>query len=533
MGSNFGIGFGGFANGFLRGMEAGKQLREAWQEGEANDARNKAMDDAQSAREAAIAARQAALLGTTGQPGQPGQDTGTPGVSQVGQIDMSQPQPAVPLDATAAAPATPTMPTTTPTQNAVAAPTATQAAAAASVPDTATPTADAGGDAATNQPSAQDVVAAGSPTAADLAPKFAAVGLPTSTAPKGNMTPEQARAQAEKDVPDVMDFFNKNIPAITQTYLRQGNIDKANEWQKYAQDAQTQKNMKTWADAYKNMQLGNYEQAGDQIMELYGKYPDGITPVSKEVVKDKDGNVTGFNVKTKIDATGEERNQFISTADMANLGLTALSPPKMFEAAYKAKVAKDAAVAAAQAEAGKQKMKMIADIAVKQVENQGKANVQTMKGTQALDNIAQKAALDAQNQRNLTQQQIDTKVSYLKNAGYPDDFIRNSLPAILGINEYKKQASPEEAARMAMDARIKNDPRFARLPPDEQRKVISSDMAIVQSFGKNGAVAAATSPNSIATPANATPSAPTTPAALATKGLKRYIDNTTGRVVYR
>ena len=60
--------------------------------------------------------------------------------------------------------------------------------------------------------------------------------------------------------------------------------------------------MDLWGKAYSASQAGNYGAAADALQKLHGDLEDGNTYTGHEEVKDKDGNVTGFNMNYKVDA---------------------------------------------------------------------------------------------------------------------------------------------------------------------------------------------------------------------------------------
>ena len=60
---NYGIGFGAFTDGLMRGMAAGKSFNEERKQWEAEDATKSALQSARDEREKAVAAQTASLMG--------------------------------------------------------------------------------------------------------------------------------------------------------------------------------------------------------------------------------------------------------------------------------------------------------------------------------------------------------------------------------------------------------------------------------------------------------------------------------------
>lgn len=578
--ANYGIGIGAFADGFVRGMSIGKQFREAKKEWDADKVREEAMDAARKERDAAIEAETARRMGI----GPQGPATPDPNAPVVTPVDVTPPQKATPLPEGGAVPA----PAPAPAQDGpqatsqgpkgmiapgnidltkrpvvknqdgsistvrsmsvnidgkeVLIPTVSndgrimsdqeaidtykrtgQHLGMFSTPDDATAYAQTlhnQQDAMySKQPAQTEAAAASAPV------PLAAAGLPQPPGPRTAMTREQARAEAEKSVPSELDFFQKKgVPRIAATYLAQGSPEKAEAWQKWAENAENQRNMKTWAKAYRATQMGDFEGAADHFFDLYKSYDDGVTPISKEIVKDKDGNLTGFNVKLKVDATGEERSAFIDRNQMLEMGLAALSPPQMFEAAYKRQLVQDKAKLDAAAKAGEIRMQTAKEIALENVRQGGRIKLEGVKHENDLERDVQKGKIDAANQRNKVQQELDAKVGALQKAGYSEEFINGALPEILGMSTYKKATSPEEAKRLAFGDRMKNDPSFARLPAEKQRALIEQDMALIY-----GGMKPTAAPS---TPAAPGASSSTTTPKPAARGLP-FLDPKTGKVVYK
>jgi len=523
--ANFGIGLGSFMQGVSQGMSIGQRYKDASKEYDAQKARDEAMDAARGEQQAAIEAKTAALMGL-GQPGTP-QATETPGVTTAA-VEMANPQGAtLPEQAPAG--------THTGAPQAAPGPAPGQAAAPARAPAQAPaqPGAPAMIPAKFTPPERPGAAARGigAPPAAANPGEQTTIEIPIGMAPsaarasQAPVTREAAAAEAKKTVPTVLEFFQKSgVPRVAEMYAQQGDIEKASAWQKWAEDAESQRNVKTWAKAYRAVEMGDWEKAGDHIMDLYKGYADGVTPVSKETVKDKDGKVTGFNVQLKSEATGETRSQFIPTSDMATLGLTALSPPQMFEATWKQKLAGDKAAADARAKVGEFKLKLAEGVALENAKQGGRVALANLGNEHKLEQQANQGDITAKNAGKAEQAKIDAKTEAFRKAGFSEDFIKDALPDIIGVGEYKKRTSPEETKRLLMTERLK-DPIFAGKSMDQRRAIIAEDMQLIQEHG-GAAASSAKSPASSGIGAASSPKAPSG------KG-RPFLDTKTGAVVYR
>lgn len=304
-------------------------------------------------------------------------------------------------------------------------------------------------------------------------------------------TKEQATAQAQKEAPTAMEFFVKQaVPKIQAGYLAQGDPAKAEAWGRYAEDTTSQKNMETWSKAYRSAQAGDIEGAARHVFKLYQNFDDGVTPVSHETVKNKDGHVTGFNVKLKDDASGETRSQFVDKSSLVEMGLSALSPPAMFEQAYKRKVtAENARLADATAEV-KDARTLQRTVAVEGIK-QGAADRRDdkkiaadvektkMQGAQKLEQISVEQNLRNAGLGTAKKVEIQAKIDALRGSGYDDEQINGMMPALLGTGEYKKTTDPAERRALVVTDLLKNDPSFARADADKQAAKVDQVMSTI------------------------------------------------------
>lgn len=324
-------------------------------------------------------------------------------------------------------------------------------------------------------------------------------------------TREEALSYAEKQAPSLQDIQLKTLsPRMQEYYLGQGDIEKAEAWRKYADSRENQKNMDTWAKAYRAASTGNFEKAADHVFDLYKAYDDGITPLSKEVVKDKQGNIQGFNVKLR-GADGKEFTQLITPRELTELGLSALSPPAMFEMQFKRQMERD---------------KITGEIAKEDRKFKRDVQMEGIKTGNEIEKITIQEQLKAANITGTERKKIEAKISALKSAGYSEQFINEAMPSIIGLGEYKRSTSPEEARRLAYSDRMKNDPTFSRKSPEDREKILDEDMKLVYSGVKP--MAAPRTPAAAGLPQTGTPQSGAPPS----KGTPVW-DSKTNSVIYR
>lgn len=478
---NLGAFAGGFSQGFDNGMRQAKTLRDIIKERKLEDMRTQAMEEAKGARAAAVNG----MITDNGDPAKAAEqaqpapvdkaiEQGNPAAVEVSAI---KPQEAVTPDA----------------GSVTATPRAT--------PEAVTPAATA---ASTGLPS-PPVKPAEQP--ATPAGRFTVGG-------KSYATREEAYKAADASAPSTMDFFMKNaVPKIQEQYIANGEIEKAKAWDEWAQQRQSQSAMKEWSSMYRAAQFGDFEKAATHAFNLYKQYDDGITPVSKETVKDKDGNVTGFNVRLKNDSTGEVTSQFIDKKALVEMGLSALSPNKMFEVAFKRQSDADTAAMTARIKANEKVQDFNLDMKKegyeqdredkRTTEKEDRADArEAKKGVQKLSEITLTKQMDAENMGEKERAQAQAKVDLLKENGYTDEQITAMVPAIVGAGEHKKTTDPSERRALISSDLLKNDQMFARSTREQQAAKVDQLMSVI--YGGEQTTTPAAKPGKTTPPPTAT-----------------------------
>jgi hypothetical protein len=321
--------------------------------------------------------------------------------------------------------------------------------------------------------------------------------MPTYDDTRGNSyasADDQAKA-AKKNAPLPEDFYLRDVvPKIKETYISQGNQAGADAWDKWAQDKQAQAGMKSWTQALRSAQVGDFKGYADHMVKAYntpGYYDDGLHAEGYDLVKDKDGNTTGLTLKMKNKETGE---QFVQTIhgqdDMVQAGIGLLEPANAFKTTMARVDAQNAAKAKAGLEVTKTNNDMLRDNNKAVVQGQVASKLEDQKAGNQLNLQATGKQLDVQN----AGAALNNKVEVLKKAGYDEKFIKDALPQILGIGQYKKPADPQETRRMLFQARL-SDFNFTRKTPQQQAAQIEQDMQLING-GPSAAPAAPGNPMS-------------------------------------
>lgn len=292
-------------------------------------------------------------------------------------------------------------------------------------------------DSTYNQPPAspqQNVVSNGVTTPA--APSAAATPAAATPVQKPNGqfsvngqsfdTREQAIAAAEKAAPSAHELFLKNTSAkMAAQYVLNGEPEKAKAWTDYADSVAGKRAIKDWAAAYT---APDFDTAADKFGKYYTDHiNDGVDYTGHKMLTKEDGTQVAV-VTLKDKATGKSTEMEITREKMLAMG-AANNPQKLFEAEQAKQAAAD-------------KIKLEAKIKHDQ------------------------RSADHTDRINLE--------------GYKQDRI-DEREAGKGSN--KKTTDPTERRALIRSDEMKNNPKFARMSPEEQGKAIDKAMETV--YGPN------------------------------------------------
>jgi hypothetical protein len=287
-----------------------------------------------------------------------------------------------------------------------------------------------------------------------------------------------AEKSAEQSAPSTIDYFMKNaVPQLQEQYIAQGDVAKAEAWGQWAEKRQSQNTMAEWSKMNRAAMFGDMEKAADHAFNLYKQYEDGITPVSKETVKDKSGNVTGFNVRLKNDSTGEVTSQFIDKKSLIELGLSGLAPDKQFEMAYKRQTEVDKATMDARIKSQERQQKNQDDLTLATYKEDRSDRREVAKGQRSLSEITLRAQLENENLTEKEKAKMQAKIDFAKSNGLSDDEIKQLVPAMLGAEKYKKTTDPIER-RALVQSDLSKDIQWERKTYEEKQKAIAEGMRL-------------------------------------------------------
>lgn len=282
-----------------------------------------------------------------------------------------------------------------------------------------------------------------------------------------------AHAHAESNVGSFMDYYTKTVmPKYQEHWLQTGEVEKAQVADKWMQDADVQRGMKSWAGAVRAFQTGDREGFKTNLMAAYNNqkyFDDGTTAKSIDDVKDAKGNLTGYKI-TFVDGKGNERDETFDGNDIGRLALNALSPAQVISYGFdqlKSAQSTSAELAKEQRQHG---YKMQENAVTAQVADTRAARTQT----NAQDNIRLRAQLERENKiaaagdpkQNKKVLEAQAIGQYLKSQGYSDEYIAQQAPRLAGVQA--QTMSPENRMNNIMKVMASSDPTFGDLPDAEK-----------------------------------------------------------------
>lgn len=274
---------------------------------------------------------------------------------------------------------------------------------------------------------------------------------------------DQARDIASQNVGDVSDYFMKTAaPKIRDTYMAQGEIEKAQQWDEYLKDRKGEKAVKDWGKAFMAARSGDWDQAASAFGKYYTDYiDDGVEYKGHKTMKDDDGNITGFSISLKDNDTGKSRKVPMTKNEMFTLGM-AHNPQVLFENTYaRHTAAQDARLEEAQAQRDH---------------------------SRDLEKIGYREQAKAAYSQNETRQKFDANADILRDAGFTDEEIKQFAPRILGIANTSVMPSEEEIRLEAMkDLRENSFGEFERLSEEEKRRKVDAYVNMVRGISGGGA----------------------------------------------
>lgn len=272
--------------------------------------------------------------------------------------------------------------------------------------------------------------------------------------------------QAESQVGSYLDYWKKTTaPQLVQHWMETGDVDKAQNFDKWLEDSNVQQGMKSWANMSRSFAMG--DRAGflknlNATLTQSGYYDGNIQPLeATEKVNDK-GQLTGYTVRFKDKATGKESTQDYDGNDIQKMAVVGLSPQQI----YASGVDEIKAARAARAAAVKTQDDRQWDVQKMGIQQQNTLEGQANQSQLRMAEASEKKRLGIGDSSKDPLAKAKATEQYLRDKGYSDDYIKKNAPALVGIqNQNKPRASRIEDF---IKLQTENDRTFNKLPLAQQ-----------------------------------------------------------------
>ena len=286
---------------------------------------------------------------------------------------------------------------------------------------------------------------------------------------------QEADKAAGHDGTPLMDYYMKvAAPRVREAYLQNGDIEGAAGWDKWINDDKVQKGAKFWANGVVAAQRGDHQGFLDNFIKSYnshGYYDDGTTATGGEVLKDKDGNATGFKITMKDKDGNERTQQYNNMADVYESGLGVVSPDHVYDfGRSEVKRMKDT-----EAQIKIEQSKFNREVALKSVDANNQLKLENFKAGTNISRDNNKANNDiavASHKQKLgigndpVSRANSMALALKNNAGWDDAKIKQAYPALLEV--YRQSKSPQDQLSSTIELLSKNDMDFVDLSPQEK-----------------------------------------------------------------
>lgn len=313
-------------------------------------------------------------------------------------------------------------------------------------------------------------------------------------------TQQDAQKAADAQVGGFLDNWKKTVgPKLQQHWLKTGEIDKAQNFDKWISDSNVQEGMKSWANMARSFQTGDrpgFLKHLNATLTQTGYYDGDVKPIEAVEKTNDKGQLTGYTVKFQDRATGKESSQDFDSDDIQKLAVVGLSPEQI----YTQGMNELAAARKARAEAVKTQDERQWDVQKMGLQQQntleGQANQSQLRRAEKVEE--KRLGLGDASKDPLAKAKATE--SYLRDKGYSDDYIKKNAPALVGIQNQNKPRSSRIDDYIKLQT--ENDRAFSKLPLsqkiDQANKYI--DTVDAASNGNISETSATTSQQPAATP---------------------------------
>lgn len=267
---------------------------------------------------------------------------------------------------------------------------------------------------------------------------------------------DTANQKARDVVGEYTDFvYKRAVPKIIETYMQQGDLEKAEAFTKWSQDRKEQDLTKQAGRAINAWMAGqssnDYTRFGEEAMKALKMGDYGVKPVGFEIVRNGDN----MGIEFEVEDNGKKFKQRFDTMQAAAEFLTgALNPvsrvqwlQSQIESA--SKFNQDIAKKEIEARIGLGK-----DIALEDVKQGNRLQLEASKGNKKLE-------------------EAKSVESYLLDRGHDKDFVKRLLPQLLGLRDDERQRMSSDDIVKHVETVLSKDWRYTddRTDPAEKEKM--------------------------------------------------------------
>lgn len=271
---------------------------------------------------------------------------------------------------------------------------------------------------------------------------------------------------AEKQVGSYLDYWKKTTaPQLTQHWMETGEVDKAQNFDKWLEDSNVQQGMKNWANMSRSFAMGDrpgFLKNLNATLTQSGYYDGQMQPLgATEKLNDK-GQLVGYTVTFKDKATGKESSQDFDGEDIQKMAVNGLSPQQI----YSMGMDDIAAARKAQAENAKTQREQGFKREEWGVKQQNELESEANKSQLRMAEKAEEKRLGLGDASKDPMAKAKATAEWLKSQGYDDAYIRKAAPALVGIQNQSKPMSSR--IEDFIKTRVENDRQFSKMPLAKQ-----------------------------------------------------------------
>lgn len=303
-----------------------------------------------------------------------------------------------------------------------------------------------------------------------------------------------ARKAAEGNVDSMLDYYGRDVmPRLRDAYLADGDIEKAEAFEKWNQDRDVQKGQRSWARGMRAYAAGDLKGAANAFVDAWNIPGYGMGGVKDARPIERDGETVGFEFDID-DGNGGVRTHKMQGDQLIRQGIMSLAPNQMFETLYSEQKAADEARVKDAAEARKQGLTLEREVAVEDVRQGNRVQLEGVRQGNAVELATIRAQLDqvakTQGADSPIMRDYNARVAILTQSGMPEEQARSEAAS---RTIHRLSLSPQDRVRETMSDLAKTDLRFSRLSREEQlarvREVIAMEDQLAGEMAGGGAAA--------------------------------------------